>query len=368
MADDRNDTDPCHGGVRASPDPMYTGSPDDVAATARDAAGSGRRGAPTRLGGFDMRRLGTTLAASAACLAIVAGCTGAATSGSSARPGQDAATSVSPVIAAPSANHDLLADLDIGGGRTMHLLCVGPIDSGEPTVIFESGLTGDAGQWSDVLHELDGSVRACAYDRAGDGQSPPADAPAGRTTADQLADLRALLDVADVEPPYLLVGYSVGGWNALLHAERYPADVVGAVLVDVRPPAASERWAAAMPPETPDESEAIHLTRTDPETFEKDPTGNPEGLLLAESAGIVASSKLGDRPLVVLAGADTAGITEGFDGPLASTVLDIWWELQEELAARSSNGRLEKVDGAGHDLPIERADAVAVAIKSVLGG
>ncbi len=145
-----------------------------------------------------MRRLGTVLGVSAACLAIVAGCAGTATSGSSARPGQDAATSVSPVVAASTANHDLLADLDIGGGRTMHLLCVGPIDSGKPTVIFESGLTGDAGQWSDVFHELDGSVRACAYDRAGDGQSPPADAPAGRTTADQLADLRALLDVADV--------------------------------------------------------------------------------------------------------------------------------------------------------------------------
>jgi pimeloyl-ACP methyl ester carboxylesterase len=49
-------------------------------------------------------------------------------------------------------------------------------------------------------------------------------------------------------------------------------------------------------------------------------------------------------------------------------MVDIYWELQADVAARSSKGRLVKVDGATHEMPFERADAVAGAIREVLGG
>ena len=93
---------------------------------------------------------------------------------------------------------------------------------------------------------LDGIDPCLRYDRAGSGSSQPA--TAGRTTNDQVADLRALLAAAKVAPPYILVGYSLGGWNVMVHADAYPADVVGAVMVDVRPPAASQQWLKALPP------------------------------------------------------------------------------------------------------------------------
>src|SRR5262245_66334174 len=122
-----------------------------------------------------------------ASVSIVAAAGGGAGSTPSANPAASsapvtAASAVPPAAAAPSTSSDLLADLDVGG-RKMHILCVGPAATVRPTVIFESGLGGDAGQWSDVLHSLGGSVRACAYDRAGGGMSPPA--AVGRPTADQ---------------------------------------------------------------------------------------------------------------------------------------------------------------------------------------
>ena len=188
----------------------------------------------------------------------------------------------------------------------MHILCVGPTDTGRPTVIFESGLGGDAGQWSDVIHELDGSTRTCAYDRAGVGNSEPA--TVGRTTEDQVADLRALLAAAKVAPPYILVGYSLGGWNVMVHADAYPADVVGAVMVDVRPPAASQQWLKALPAASATESEAIKMAREESTTFDTDPTLNPEGLRLGDSAAQALATKgFGDKPLIVLAAADTVG-------------------------------------------------------------
>ncbi|HET9851844.1 MAG TPA: hypothetical protein VFP56_04995, partial [Candidatus Limnocylindrales bacterium] len=75
----------------------------------------------------------------------------------------------------------------------------------------------------------------------------------------------------------------------------------------------------------------------------------------------------GDKPLVVLAAADTSGITEGLDDALATTFEDAWWELQQALAKQSTTGRLEKVENATHDMPWERADAIVAAIREVLG-
>ncbi len=149
----------------------------------------------------------------------------------------------------------------------------------------------------------------------------------------------------------------------------HPDDVVGAVFVDVRPPGLSQRSLEALPPEVSGEPEAIHATRTDPEGFEKDPTLNPEGLLLAESAAqALGTSGFGDDPLVVLAAGDTSGVTEGFDATLGATMERIYRELQEELATRSTAGKLVTVDGATHEMPFERPDAVADAIREVIGG
>ena len=267
---------------------------------------------------------------------------------------------------APSTTTDLLADIDIGGGRTMHILCVGPVDPTKPTVIFESGLGGDAGQFGDVIHELGGSIRACAYDRAGSGQSPAA--TVGRTTQDQVADLRALLAAAKVPPPYVLVGFSIGGWNTMVHADQYPDDVVGAVMAEVRPPAASAEWLAQLPPESATESDAIKGAREEATTFDTDPTLNPEGLKLGESAAQALATKgFGAKPLIVLASTDTTIVSEGFEPALGATLVDVWWTLQQELASRSMAGRLEKVTGATHEIIFERPDVVADAIREVLG-
>jgi pimeloyl-ACP methyl ester carboxylesterase len=315
-----------------------------------------------------MRRTLIRPAGVVALTALIAACTAgtpATTPGTLATGSVPPASVAAPASAAPATTTDFLADLDIGG-RKMHILCVGPIDTGRPTVIFESGLGGDAGQWSDVLHELGGTTRACAYDRAGSGQSPAA-AP-GRTTEDQVADLRALLEAAAVPPPYVLVGFSVGGWNVLVHADAYPDDVAGAVLVEARPPAASQRWLAALPPASTTESEAIRLAREESTTLDTDPTRNPEGLLLGVSATqALETAGFGDKPLLVLAASEPVHISEGFEPAQGARMVAVWWELQDELASRSTKGRLVEVDDTQHEIVFQRPDAVADAIREVVG-
>jgi pimeloyl-ACP methyl ester carboxylesterase len=282
-------------------------------------------------------------------------------------PGAPSQGAAATVEASPPAAADTtyVADVDIGG-RTMHVVCLGPTDTGRPTVIFESGLGGEFDTWGEVLTRLSATDRGCSYDRAGVGMSETASGP--RTTADQVDDLRTMLASAGVEPPFVLVGHSLGGWNVLVHADRHPDDVAGAILVDARPPAASARYLAELPAEAAGEPDVLHQYREGYTTWEADATRNPEGLLLADSALQAGSADgLGDRPLVVLAAADTSdGEGSDLDAGLAGRFETIWWELQEELAARSTSGGLERVTDTGHDMPYERPDAILDAITEVL--
>ena len=72
-----------------------------------------------------------------AIISTVGACAGSSTTPSSA-------PSASAGAAASAEARDWVHDIDVGG-RTLSLACVGPTDSGRPTVVFETGLGGDRG-------------------------------------------------------------------------------------------------------------------------------------------------------------------------------------------------------------------------------
>jgi pimeloyl-ACP methyl ester carboxylesterase len=115
---------------------------------------------------------------------------------------------------------------DVGGYR-LHIQCMG---EGSPTVILEAGGMGFSTQWTWVQQDLARTHRVCAYDRAGHGWSESATTP--RTPENITRDLWTLLEVANIEPPYLLVGHSYGGILLGYHAAAHLDDLVGLVFVD----------------------------------------------------------------------------------------------------------------------------------------
>jgi pimeloyl-ACP methyl ester carboxylesterase len=119
----------------------------------------------------------------------------------------------------------------VNEGR-MHIHVIG---EGTPTVIFESGMGASCLSWTLVQPHVARFTRAASYDRAGHGWSDPAREP---RTARQIAqELHALLDVAGIPGPYVLVGHSFGGYVNRAFAHRYRNEVVGIVLVDSVHPA-----------------------------------------------------------------------------------------------------------------------------------
>ena len=76
--------------------------------------------------------------------------------------GSGAPASNAPSIApspSASASTELVADVDVGG-RTMHLVCVGPTDTGEPTILLEAGGGGDYLTWAEILPVMQSTASA----------------------------------------------------------------------------------------------------------------------------------------------------------------------------------------------------------------
>ena len=99
-----------------------------------------------------------------------------------------------------------------------------------PTIIFENGLGMSLGTWDTVIDEIAKYAPVFAYDRAGIGQS---DKVYQLPTAQLVSqNLKAILDTLHIDPPYLLVGHSMGGLYSRAFSGYYPQDVAGLVMLD----------------------------------------------------------------------------------------------------------------------------------------
>ncbi len=287
--------------------------------------------------------------------------------------------------------------IDIGG-RSLHLFCSG---AGSTTVVLENGLTANYSTWRLVQHGLEATTRVCSYDRAGLGHSDPSPNP---TRAEfVVADLHALLDRAQVAPPYLLVGWSAGGVFVRHFFARYPAEVAGMVLVDSSHEQQAERlpsndavrrseadlrdqlalcsavaWTGAVrisgamtrvnatlavPTDLAGEMLAM-LERTE---YCAGVWHEIEGFQ-PDVAATVPPATLGELPLVVLTRGRAASAADlpGADEAMLEVLDRTWFEMQAELASLSTRASLIVVPEAGHAIPLEAPARVVDAVKIVM--
>lgn len=271
------------------------------------------------------------------------------------------------------------------GGRHMHMLQAG---SGSPAVVIVPALGSNVLEWVRVMREVTEETTVCAYDRAGLGWSDPAPGP---VTIDAMADdLHALLKAAGIRPPYIIGGQSMGGVVARRFQSRYPGDVAGMLLIDsshedqVRRLGATSSWpllrrvvrrqarilgayrlgvhlglvkgfdAASLDWETVPEyqaaAKAVDLSSRQRRTV----VG--EMLLLARSQG--QPQNLGALPLTVL----SAGNPERREWPGFAA----WSQLQDELAALSSEGVHAYAINANHNVHLDDPAVVADVIGDLV--
>jgi pimeloyl-ACP methyl ester carboxylesterase len=273
--------------------------------------------------------------------------------------------------------------VDVGGHR-LHLYCVG---EGSPTAVLEGGHGVAALAWTLVQPMIATRNRVCAYDRAGLGWSELGPNP--RTPERIVQELHTLLGNTAIEPPYVLVGHSVGGKHIRMYTELYPDEVLGLVFVDAR-------HESAEPVRTQEQVEAdtaayesslnfyrvlgrfgvarlfgVSLGRSVTPSLNHLPDDVVFRLVMfsveedtlqsfigtqdrANDDQLRAARSLDDLPIVVL----TA------DSSLENT--SNWETVQQNLVALSTNSRWIVVEDSTHDVHLDHPQQVADAVFRVI--
>jgi len=131
--------------------------------------------------------------------------------------------------------------IDVGGYRLEARMK----GTGNPTVVFETGFTGEIPLYWKLQDRIAEHTRTLLYERAGLGRSDPGPQP---RTAEQMArDLHSLLAALDIRPPVVLVGHSAGGLFMRVFAHDYPDDVAAMVFIDPASEASYDRMRQSSP-------------------------------------------------------------------------------------------------------------------------
>jgi pimeloyl-ACP methyl ester carboxylesterase len=118
--------------------------------------------------------------------------------------------------------------IDVGD----HKLAIVRAGNGGPIVVFEwgggrnSGI--DGGQT--IRSRVSRFTSTVAYARAG--RSPSEAAKSSRTLTAVVEDLHTLLERAGCQPPYVMVGGSLGGLYVRAYATMHPNEIAGLVLIE----------------------------------------------------------------------------------------------------------------------------------------
>ena len=154
-------------------------------------------------------------------------------------------------------------------------------------------------------------TQTCRYDRAGTGKSGGTELQMP-VIPPRVQDLEKLLETTIVEPPYILVGYSLGGAIVLRYARQHLDHIAGLVLIE----SATEQFLPEIPSDT-----AIDINEL---------------------------PSLGDIPLVVVTIDTQEYVLPPMPNVSSEEALKFWLAAQSELVTLSPRGKQIFVSNANH--------------------
>lgn len=206
-----------------------------------------------------------------------------------------------------------------------------------------------------------------------------------------------MLAAARIRGPYVVVGHSMGAYNARLFASRRLGEIAGIVLVDpsfenqldIFEPALPDiaegvrksvayATACADPQRTPETAE--NCRRAAPAEFPPDlaarfdeTTGldasqtfasEVQSFISVNSGQVIAERRsFGSIPLIVLTRSE---LSTNMRRESAELELKLWSEMHDQIVQLSTNGSTRVVEGAGHYIHVDRPEAVIDAISEIV--
>jgi pimeloyl-ACP methyl ester carboxylesterase len=271
---------------------------------------------------------------------------------------------------------------------------------GAPAVVLLPGAGALGLDYWNVQDRAAEVTTSVLYDRAGTGWSDRVELP--RTLAQVTDEMRELLRAADLRPPYLLVGHSLGGMYGRYYATRFPAEVTGLVLLDP----AHEDYRSHMPRELVERLEAWDPDQALPNELPEEllelyrrlfaqemadwPATIRESLIerhvspdqirvgLEEAKNIEQlndemrhAGPLPGVPLIILSSTTVDGfkaaVSAGQSDELLRQEIEGKHRLYAQLAESVPRGELRLVDAGHVTLHLRHPEAVQQAIQELLG-
>ncbi len=284
-----------------------------------------------------------------------------------------AATGLLLTVLVVQAQETRMVDVD---GHKMRVQTSGLEDAGAgtPTVVLEAGFMLDGiSAWTSIFDDIAEFAPVVAYDRAGIGQSEVDGEP---PTPQHIAEnLRALLGVLGAEPPYLLVGHSLGGPFIRMFTALYPDEVAGLVHVDPTATMSAD--------EQREMDEAMGLTAEDRQRQRGEAPEMPTPGTRAEMELILELSEnhwsdfqdlppVPDVPVTVLMASRFApSPSQGIERDCAprecyARGMEVRMSWLSKLTAEVTSGTLTVVTNSGHFIQNEDPDLVVWNIRRLL--
>lgn len=242
-------------------------------------------------------------------------------------------------------------------GRLLSFFCAG---AGNPTLILEapSGMSNEEA-FRNVLPALAAQTRICAYERAGFGSSEPLPQGLTQTTSDYARELRSFVRSKGQAAPFVIVGFSYGGFVARYFAAAHPEAVAGLVLID----SPHEQWLRTMKTlmSDTDWSRVEEILRWFMENLGHDVWASQFEVEasppLREKLPIVIVTRGQDHERMRLSGVSEAGFR---------IYNDVHFQLAPDLERLSDNTIHVRAPCSDHMIPDRAPDVVVAAIEAMV--
>ncbi|TAK55521.1 MAG: alpha/beta hydrolase [Dehalococcoidia bacterium] len=242
-------------------------------------------------------------------------------------------------------------------------------EGASPPMVLLHGLTGHAHIWDHMAPQLAERFRVLALDQRGHGDSGHA---ASYATADFTADLEELVGQRWTSTPFVLIGLSMGGHNAMSYAAAHPEQVSRLIVIDIPPRLKRDPQATWDPTSRPGDIDHPVFERFE-DAVETARAGTPT----APQANLEYRTWWNMRQL------PGGGMTFKYDPlvPMRWEPVDLWGELPrivaptllvrgeltqvlplsvaERMVAAMPDAELVQVPGSGHSVPTDKPEALA---------
>lgn len=105
---------------------------------------------------------------------------------------------------------------------------------GNFTVVLENDIGEEMDSWDEIFDDIADNSKVFAYNRPGYDGSTNLSSP---RDPEQIAnELRKVLKITKMKPPFILVGHGIGGYYTLSYVEHYPKEVAGIILIETPNP------------------------------------------------------------------------------------------------------------------------------------